>query len=308
MPRAPPKDYHDQKFLDRNYGRIRSMFESPARRVIRHEGIAFIGEFLGTFGFLFMAYLIAQIALTPDPAVETSSTAINHAKLIMVSFGFGLALMTNIFIWFRVCGAAFNPAVSLGLAVMGVITPGRAFVCIAAQVLAGIVAALVVDGLTIGPLLVANGLTQTENSVTSATQGFFIEALGTCQLMLIICKNSCSIHQSIILTIVFMACEHHAATPMAALAIGLALVGIHLEAVNYTGCGVNPARFLGPAVVTSDFPQGFWIYIVGPCVGSLVACAIYAFIKWAGYNDVCPGQDATKGPDADYIAPMSPNI
>lgn len=110
-----------------------------------------------------------------------------------------------------------------------------------------------------------------------------------------------------LLTTVFMAGEHHKATPVAPLAIGLALVGIHLEAVNYTGCGVNPARFLGPAIVTGTFPHSWWVYLVGPVLGSLAACAIYAFVKWAGYEDVNPGQDATEGPDADYIAPLSPS-
>lgn len=41
------RDYHDQPFSERNYGAIRGLFESPSRKIMRHEGIAFTGEFIG---------------------------------------------------------------------------------------------------------------------------------------------------------------------------------------------------------------------------------------------------------------------
>lgn len=96
------RDYHDQKFADRNYGLIRGLFESPARKVMRHEAIAFVGELIGTFSFLLMAFVTAQIALTANETIKADPETIDKAKLLMVAFGFGLSLMVNVFIWFRV--------------------------------------------------------------------------------------------------------------------------------------------------------------------------------------------------------------
>lgn len=120
----------------------------------------------------------------------------------------------------------FSPAVSLGLCVMGAIKPTRLCTSIIAQLAGGLAAAFVTNILTIGELRVANGLANAANVKTSIVQGFFIELIGTVQLML---------------TIFFLAGEKHKATPMAPLGIGLSLVTIHLASVGYTGCGVNPA-------------------------------------------------------------------
>lgn len=104
------RDYHDQPFAERNYGAIRGLFETPARKIIRHEGIAFIGEFLGTFSFLYMAFMSAQVISTKGPHVKDDPEYVDKPALIMVAFGFGMALMVNVFIWFRVSGGQFNPA------------------------------------------------------------------------------------------------------------------------------------------------------------------------------------------------------
>lgn len=153
---------------------------------------------------------------------------------------------------------------------------------------AGIVAAFAVDLLTVGGLSVALRLAQSSNSRTSVVQGFFIELIGTAQL---------------VLTILFTAVEKHRVTPMAPFIIGFSLLLIHLMAVNYTGSGVNPARALGTAVVSGEF-EALWLYIVAPLLGALLATGLYAFVKWAGYQDVNPGQDDHRPPEADYVLPL----
>jgi aquaporin rerated protein, other eukaryote len=44
--------------------------------------------------------------------------------------------------------------------------------------------------------------------------------------------------------------------------------------LSLTGTSVNPARSLGPAVLTG-FVEYHWIYWVGPVLGSLLAFGIY---------------------------------
>lgn len=55
---------------------------------------------------------------------------------------------------------------------------------------------------------------------------------------------------------------------------------------------MNPARSLGPATVNHSFPGYFWIYWVGPGLGSLLACAFYEILCALHWKDVNVGQDS----------------
>jgi glycerol uptake facilitator-like aquaporin len=41
-----------------------------------------------------------------------------------------------------------------------------------------------------------------------------------------------------------------------------------------TGAGLNPARWLGPALVSGSYTD-FWVFIVGPVAGALLAAQGY---------------------------------
>jgi glycerol uptake facilitator-like aquaporin len=58
------------------------------------------------------------------------------------------------------------------------------------------------------------------------------------------------------------------------LAVGLAVLVIHLVAVPLTGAGVNPARSLGPAIA-SGFWTDHWIYWLAPLAGGVLAAGVY---------------------------------
>ncbi|MDP6102077.1 MAG: aquaporin, partial [Dehalococcoidia bacterium] len=57
---------------------------------------------------------------------------------------------------------------------------------------------------------------------------------------------------------------------LAPFAIGIAVVVIHFVGVPLTGASVNPARTLGPALVTGEWAD-HWIYWVGPLGGGAIA-------------------------------------
>ena len=63
---------------------------------------------------------------------------------------------------------------------------------------------------------------------------------------------------------------------MAGLAIGLALVVIHLVGINVTGVSVNPARSIGPALFagTTAIAQ-LWLFIVAPVIGAVAAGLLF---------------------------------
>jgi aquaporin related protein len=73
----------------------------------RHLLLAFLGEFIGTFLFLFFAFAATQTAnnLLGDRDMDIGS-------LMYISLAFGFSLAVNVWIFFRVSGGLFNPAVS----------------------------------------------------------------------------------------------------------------------------------------------------------------------------------------------------
>lgn len=111
---------------------------------------------------------------------------------------------------------------------------------------------------------------------TSLTQGVFIEALMTAEL---------------VFTILMLAKEKHKSTFIAPVGIGLTLFVAELVGVYYTGGSLNPARSLGPCIVTNKYDSEHWIYWVGPGVGNLLAIGFYKFIKMLEYEMANPGQD-----------------
>jgi glycerol uptake facilitator-like aquaporin len=42
----------------------------------------------------------------------------------------------------------------------------------------------------------------------------------------------------------------------------------------FTGAAMNPARSIGPAVVSGEL-TGMWVYILGPVIGGTVAALLY---------------------------------
>lgn len=238
---------------------------------LKNHLIAFLGEFFGTFIFLWTAFVIAQIA-NQDPTIPTDGGS-QPTQLIMISFGFGFGVMVPVFIFFRVSGGNLNPAVTLTLVLAGAVPPVRGAIMAVAQIIAGMAAAGAASAMTPGPIAFANAL----GVGVSRSRGVFIEAFATALLCL---------------TVLFLAVEKHRATFIAPFVIGIALFLGHLISVFYTGAGLNPARSFGPAIASKSFPNYHWIYWVGPFLGSAIAFGIWKIFKVLNYETANPGQDA----------------
>ncbi|ODV94520.1 hypothetical protein PACTADRAFT_51343 [Pachysolen tannophilus NRRL Y-2460] len=238
---------------------------------IRHHFIAVMGEFVGTFQFLWCAYAIAQIA-NHDPAMEGGITS-DPGRLIMISMGFGFSVMVSVYCFFRVSGGNLNPAVTLTLVLARAIPPFRGLLMFIAQMVAGMAAGGAASAMTPGDVLFANSL----GADCSKGRGLMLECFGTYVLCI---------------TVLFMAVEKHRATFTAPFAIGIALFIGHLICVQYTGAGLNPARSFGAAIAKASFPVYFWIYIVGPFLGAFLAYLTWQILKWLDYETCNPGQDA----------------
>lgn len=80
----------------------------------RNHTTAFISELAGTFLFLFFAFAIAQVANTPPPT-GSSDAPPDIGKIFFIASGFGCSVAVNVWLFYRVSGGMFNPAVSVFL-------------------------------------------------------------------------------------------------------------------------------------------------------------------------------------------------
>ncbi len=85
---------------------------------VRNHFIAMSGEFTGTFLFLFFALSATQVAnSSTSPSSESTQiqqpTSANPAQLLYISLAFGFSLAVNVWVFFRISGGLFNPAVCL---------------------------------------------------------------------------------------------------------------------------------------------------------------------------------------------------
>jgi aquaporin Z len=82
--------------------------------------------------------------------------------------------------------------------------------------------------------------------------------------------------------------------PLSAVGVAgyIALAGLWSSPV--TGAAMNPARFLGPAIVNLDFAH-LWVYLGGPVIGALLAVGV-AFILRGGGGDTTAARAAQGSP------------
>jgi aquaporin Z len=79
--------------------------------------------------------------------------------------------------------------------------------------------------------------------------------------------------------VVLFATHKAAIQGAAGVAIGFALVMVHLIGIPLTGTSVNPARSLGPALVVGGTALSqVWLFIVAPLAGGIVAAIIHLVI------------------------------
>ncbi|EJU04269.1 aquaporin-like protein [Dacryopinax primogenitus] len=242
-------------------------------RDLRNDLIAAFLEFIGTIVFLVIGMGGIQAAsmssvtggavpVNPVPSVE---------HLVYIAASMGLGLLVSAWLFFRVTGGVFNPAVSTALLLVGAIGPIRFILYCLAQILGAIAASAILLGLLPGQLNVTPSLGPNVNTA----QGVFIEMFLTSFL---------------VLAVLMLAVEKDRSTAFAPIGIGMTLFACHLFGVVYTGAGMNAARVFGPAVV-SGFNSDHWVYWLGPFLGSLLATSLYAFLKHIEYWKLNPGQD-----------------
>lgn len=85
--------------------------DHPLPSSTRNALTVIVGEFCGTFMFLLLSFIGAQTALNTNSPGDPSAPLLPFS-LLYIAASFGTALAVNVWIFFRVTGGMFNPAVS----------------------------------------------------------------------------------------------------------------------------------------------------------------------------------------------------
>jgi aquaporin NIP len=210
-------------------------------------GRVLAAEALGTFALVF--------AGCGAIVVDTKTGALGH---LGVAFSFGLVIMVMIYALGHISGAHFNPAVTLAFALTRHFPWTRAGAYWGAQLVGAIVAAALLRG-SLGDHAHVGA------TFPSGSQGqaFLWELVLTFFLMFVIMA---------------VATDSRAVGEAAAIAVG-GTVGLDaLFGGPITGASMNPARSIGPALVSGDL-HALWLYIVAPAVGAALAALTYQFVR-----------------------------
>ena len=196
--------------------------------------------------------------------------------LLGVAFAFGLTVVTMAYAIGHISGCHLNPAVTIGLVAGGRFPASEAPLYIILQTVGAILAALLL-------LLILQGnpaFTLTASSL--AVNGFGELSPGKYGMMTGLITEV--VMTAMFLFIILGATDKRGIGSHAGLAIGLALVLIHLISIPVTNTSVNPARSTGPALVLALNGQvlalaQLWLFWVAPLAGAVIAGLIYRMFE-----------------------------
>ncbi len=175
-----------------------------------------------------------------------------------IAITFGLIVMAMIYSIGDVSGCHINPAVTACLALMKRFEIRKAVAFVVAQCLGAILASVVLHALF--PQNTNLGATLPSGT---AMQSLILEFLLTLILMFLI-LNSTSTGEP--------------GRSLAGIVIGSVVALEAMFAGPICGASMNPARSLGPAIVSGNL-SALWIYIVGPVAGAIAGGILFRLIR-----------------------------
>jgi MIP family channel proteins len=187
--------------------------------------------------------------------VEAKTQAPGH---VGVAISFGLVIMVMIYAVGHISGAHFNPAVTFAFALSRHFPWRRALGYWAAQLLGALTAAALLRG-SLG------NIAHVGATLPSGSQGqsFLWELVMTFFLMFVIMA---------------VATDTLAVGEAAAIAIGGTVALDAMFGGPISGASMNPARSIGPAVVSGDL-HALWLYIVAPLAGAALGALSYQLVR-----------------------------
>ena len=220
----------------------------------------YLAEFVGTTILLYLGNGV-------NANVSLKKTYGNESGWLVISLGWGLAVFMGVVISGSFSGGHLNPAVSVGLAIVGKFSWSLVPGYILAQMLGALMGASLVFiqykdhfSATVNARTKL-GVFATSPAIKNNFNNILSEVLGTCMLVFG----------------VFYLIDGEGIGSLNALPVGLLVTVIGLSSGGSTGYAINPARDLGPRIFhaliidkRSDWKYA-WIPVLGPFFGAVLA-------------------------------------
>ncbi|MDN4593278.1 MIP/aquaporin family protein [Polycladomyces subterraneus] len=229
----------------------------------------FLAELIGTMILIILGDgVVAGVVLNKSKA--------QNAGWVVITFGWGLAVMVAAYCVGHYSGAYLNPAVTVGFAMAGKLPWAEVPVMIVAQMIGAFLGAVVVwlhylpHWKETDDPEAKLGVFSTIPAIRHTWSNLLSEVIGTFVLVLALLAFGAK-------GVVF-------ADGLQTLVVALLIVSIGMSLGGTTGYAINPARDLGPRIAHALLPipgkgssdWGYaWIPVVGPLVGGVVASWVY---------------------------------
>ncbi len=215
---------------------------------------AYIGELIGT----------AIFVLIGCGAIIFGGGALG---ILGIALAFAMALTVVVFLIDGVSGAHVNPAVTLSFALAGKFPWNKVFGYILAQILGAVIGSVLLYAIVINiqdsTLILNSGFgTNVLHNRVSVIGGALVEIIMTMVFCLVILDTTRSSWS-------------RNSIPFA---YGATLFATYLVAIPLTGASLNPARSIGPALVSQKNLDQLGIFILAPIVGAVLAYFIHIFV------------------------------
>jgi glycerol uptake facilitator protein len=255
----------------------------------------YLSEFLGTAVLIMFGTGVVAMAVAGLPASGRGDGTISNGDWLLITFGWGMAVIMAIYVAGGISGAHINPAVTVALALRRGFAWAKVPGYIIAQVLGAIAGAAVVYlnyYETIDEFETTAGLTNkdpgTVGIFVTGPAGYFEDYWGP-----VIAEITGTM---LLVLIVFAVIDLMNIPPKAnlgAIVIGFGVMAIGMSFGANSGYAINPARDFGPRVFTwiagldeAAFPGDtggalgvyFWVPIVAPIVGAVIGALVYDFL------------------------------
>ena len=217
----------------------------------------YLAEMFGTMVLVLMGCGVA-VSLGCDPVA-------NIPAVVGTALAFGLSVVAMAYTIGGISGCHINPAITLGVLLSGRIQVKDAVMYMVFQVIGAFIGSALLFALTANvDGLSGTGANDLQQGV-SVIGGLLAEVVFTFVFVLVVLGATAK--------------ANGATNNLAGLAIGLALVLVHLVCIRYTGTSVNPARSIAPAVFQGGTAlANVWIFIVGQFVGGALAAFAWKII------------------------------
>ena len=216
----------------------------------------YFAEMVGTMVLVLMGCGVA-VSLGCEPIL-------NIPAVVGTALAFGLSVVAMAYTIGGISGCHINPAITLGVWASGRMPAKEAGLYILFQIIGAVIGSSLLYLLTSNAGMSGTGANDLQYGVTELG-GLLAEVIFTCVFVLVVLGATSK--------------TNGATNNLAGLAIGLALVLVHLVCIRYTGTSVNPARSIGPALFEggSALPK-LWIFNVGPFAAALGPAGIWKVI------------------------------